>query len=417
MAHYKVPGVTIAVIKDYALDWADAYGVLNQKTEEKVTPSTAFQAASISKTINAIGVLKWALENNIDIKTDVNKYLKSWKLESEDTVTIYDLLTHTAGLSVHGFPGYTDDSDLPGTVQILNGQKPANNNRIEPLFAPREKFKYSGGGTTIIQLLLEDNAGDYAAYMSKAIFTTLEMERSFYPTNFKDLVSMSHDHKGKTRKNGYNVYPELGAAALWTTPTDLAKLIIELQLSLEGKSEKILTQQTVQLLTTPWMEGQTNALGTFIDSEGEIKYFQHSGGNEGFNCLYYASMEKGHGAVVMINAEKFDLIHEIMRGIAETYGWSTYLPTIVERADAPTKDELKSYEGTYRSVDAKDKTVEVFLKKGNLFVEQKKRWRSELMPQGNNVFITKTIQPAATVTFEDDKIIIKQGEEYVWIKE
>lgn len=418
-AMYNVPGVTVAVIDNFEVDWAQAYGISDDSKGTQATTKTAFQAASISKTVNALGVLIWAEKNDVDLDSDVNTLLKGWQVGSEKPITLYQLLTHTAGLSVHGFPGYTSDKNLPTTIQILNGEKPANNKKVKPIMPPGQSFKYSGGGTTITQLLLEEQVGDYASYMKRTFFDPLGMDHTFYPSQITGSVSMSHDHKGKSRKNGYNVYPELGAAALWTTPTDLAKLIIEIQKALNGESE-IISQEVATTFTTPWKEGQTNAPGTFIDNEGSIRYFQHSGGNEGFNCLYYASMEKGHGAIVMINAEKFDLIHEIMRGIAETYGWETYLPTVTTRSEIPSKAELATYEGTYRSVDAPEKSVSVFEKKGKLYVEQKKRWTSELIPKGKNAFITKDIQPTATLLFENDQVIIQQGEDgqkYIWKKD
>lgn len=420
MARYNVPGVTIAVIKDYKLDWAKAYGVSNEETGEVNTTETAFQAASISKTINAIGVLKWAAENDIDLNADINSLLKSWQFSyenKEEIISLHHLLTHTAGLSVHGFPGYKNDKKLPTTTQILEGGKPANNPRVKRLFAPGEKFKYSGGGTTITQLIMEDNVGDYATYMNENLFTPLDMNRSFYPTSFKGNVSMSHNHKGDMRKNGYNTYPELGAAALWITPTDLAKLLIELQETLRGNGGTILSKETLQDMLIPANEGINNARGTFIHDEGNGKYFQHSGGNEGFNCQYYASMEDGHGAIVMINAEKFELINEILRSIANTYDWGVFKSQVIARKDTPDLKTLEDLTGTYRSVDFPDRTLEVSLSKEKLYVEEKKRWKSELIPQDENTFITKDINPAVNIGFEPGKMIIEQGGKYEWVKE
>lgn len=420
MAHYNTPGVTVAVIKDYKIDWAKAYGLADASSGEKATTETAFQAASISKTINAIGILKWANENDIDLDADINTLLKSWEFPYDtdaEKISMRNLLTHTAGLSVHGFRGYKSDKKLPTTVQILNGEKPANSPRIKSLFAPNEKFKYSGGGTTISQLILEDHVGDFAAYMNENLFQPLGMDRSFYPSNFKGNVSMSHQRNGEKRKNGFNVYPEYGAAALWITPTDLAKLLIELQLSLEGKSEKILSKEVLRTMLTPWKEGESNALGTFIDTSGGIKYFQHSGGNEGFNCLYYASMEDGHGAVVMINNEQFDLIYEIMRSIASTYGWKVFQPKVTERFDMPSMVTLKKFVGTYRSTEGEDRTLEVTLKDGKLFLGRKKQWESELLAQDEGKFLAESLQPAVIVWFEQGKMFVEQGKITEWVKE
>ena len=222
---------------------------------------------------------------------------------------------------------------------------------------------------------------------------------------------------GKKRKNGYNIYPELAAAALWITPTDLAKLIIELQLTQKGQSAKVLSSEVFQTMLTPPIERTDNALGTFLHNEGNGSYFQHSGGNEGFNCLYYASVNQGHGAIVMINAEKFELINEIMRSIAKAYNWGVFQPQVVAQVDAPSDDVLKGFSGTYRSVDFTDRTVEISFEKGQLYIEQKKRWKSKLIPKDANTFLTADINPAVTIEFEEGKLIVEQGKKYEWIKE
>ena len=243
------------------------------------------------------------------------------------------------------------------------------------------------------------------------------MNRSFYPTNFKGQVSMSHNRKGEIRKNGYNVYPELGAAALWTTPTDLAKLLIEMQRALDDESTEVVSKEIVNGMTTPWEEGNFNGMGTFLDNTGDISYFQHSGGNEGFNCLYYASMEEGHGAIVMINAEKFELINEIMRSISTVYNWYAMKPQVIEQDGLPSTSDMKSYVGDYRFTEDKNRVISISFKKDKLFIASKKQWKSELIPKGSRVFVTKDINPPATITFDQNKMIVEQGEKYEWIRE
>ena len=161
MAHYHIRGLSIAVVQDYKMVWARGYGLADTATKRPVTPQTLFQAGSISKSLNAVGVLKLVQGKKLDLYTDINGYLKSWKfpydsLSKGKKITIINLLSHTAGLTVHGFPGYANGDTIPSLPEILNGKPPANTEAVRSQFEPGLRFQYSGGGTTISQLILQD---------------------------------------------------------------------------------------------------------------------------------------------------------------------------------------------------------------------------------------------------------------------
>ncbi|MDO1500945.1 serine hydrolase domain-containing protein [Winogradskyella maritima] len=329
MKVHKTPAVSIAVIKNYELDWAKAYGFADKETQIPATTETLFQAASISKSLNAVGVLRWAETNTIDLNADINTYLKNWTFENRKkangkTISIANLLSHTAGLSVHGFGGYEVGDALPTTIQILDGKKPTNTKKIKSLFEPNTKFKYSGGGTTITQLILEDNTGlNYGIYMKEQILNPIGMTDSFFtqPPPKDEPLATGHWSKGEPLKTKYHVYPEMAAAGLWTTPTDLSKYIIEMQKSLKGESNKLLSKDMTEKMMTPFLEGEATGFGVFISEILGEKYFQHGGSNEGFKCHYYASLEDGNGVVVMVNSENYDIITEIFRSVVKVYEW------------------------------------------------------------------------------------------------
>jgi CubicO group peptidase (beta-lactamase class C family) len=326
MAFYNVNAVSIAVIKDYKIEWIKAYGYADVSEKNLATTETLFQAASISKSFNSLGVLKLVEEGKLGLDDDINNYLKDWKFPYDSIskgkkITISNLLSHTAGLSVGGFGGYEKGSDLPTTIETLDGLKPSNSVAVRSLFEPGLKFQYSGGGTTISQLILENATGKkYEVYMMKNVLIPLGMTSSSFnqpPTKEREYLLATGYNIDKEVKGKYHIYPEKAAAGLWTNPTDLSKYIIDTQLSLLGKSNKILSKE----MSAKRLE---NNLGVFLNDFKGTKYFGHSGGNEGFVCHYVGSLEDGNGMVVMTNGRSSMLLNEIVSSIASLNNWKNY---------------------------------------------------------------------------------------------
>jgi CubicO group peptidase (beta-lactamase class C family) len=354
MEVYGINGLSIAVIKDHKLDWAKGYGWADLEEKRPVTVNTRFQAASISKSINSLALLKLVEQGKIDLDTDINKYLQSWQfpydsLSKNKKITLANLLSHTAGLSVHGFRGYAMTEERPDVVQILDGIKPANSKPVRSLFEPGLKFQYSGGGTTITQLLLTGITGKrYEEYMQQEVLKPLGMSNSFFtqpPAVGTPELATAYTN-GKAINGKYHVYPEQAAAGLWTTPSDLAKYIIETQLAYKNKSAKILNQAYTQKRLTPYIDSNA-ALGVFIVKKGDDRYFNHNGGNEGFVCTSYGSLEGGNGVVIMTNGDKFSIISEVLNSVARVYGWKDFYKPVFKSVYSPTKDTLEKYTGNY----------------------------------------------------------------------
>jgi CubicO group peptidase (beta-lactamase class C family) len=164
MEHHNVPGVSIAFFEHGEITWARSYGYADVAQKTVVTPDTRFQAASISKPVTALAALHVVEEGKLALEEDVNATLKSWKVPEneytrEEKVTLRRLLTHTAGLTVHGFPGYASNENVPTIVQVLDGEKPANTAAVRVNTEPGKTSRYSGGGFTVIQLMLTDVIG------------------------------------------------------------------------------------------------------------------------------------------------------------------------------------------------------------------------------------------------------------------
>jgi CubicO group peptidase (beta-lactamase class C family) len=358
MAKYKVKGMSIAVIHDYKIVWAKGYGWADEAEQRPVTPETLFEPGSISKTLNAVGILKLAQEKKLDLYADINTYLKSWtfpydSLSRGKKITLANLLSHTAGLSVHGFPGHDINGPIPTLLQVLDGQKPSFTPAVRSLFEPGLKFQYSGGGTSISEIILEDLVQQpYETWMYAHVLKPIGMANSTYA----QPLSPELRHKAATAYNSgtgqplagkFHVYPEQAAAGLWMTPSDLCNYIIDMQLALRGQSSKVLNPEMVKLHTSPYLNPNA-AMGTFIVDMNGAKYFQHGAGNDGFCGQFWGSMEGGYGVAVFLNTDNPKLLQEVINSVSKVYGWKNFHKEPIRRNSIPVDEKtLKTYEGIY----------------------------------------------------------------------
>ena len=341
MRFHRVPGVSIAVFGSGKILWAKAYGVADADSLTPATDTTLFQAASISKPVSASAILKKVEQGKLLLDKNVNEYLKSWKLPENDwtkntPVTLAELLSHSGGVTVHGFPGYAAGRAVPTLVQVLDGAAPANSAPIRVDSLPGKEFRYSGGGYTIAQQLLMDVEGKpYPQILSETILKPAGMNDSTYeqplpPERLKSAAA-GHDGQGRAIPGKRHTYPEMAAAGLWTTPSDLARFALAIERSYEGKPGGILSKQMAVRMLTPGLGDYGLGFGTH--KRGGALYFSHGGSNEGFRCLLVAHREKGYGAVVMTNAENGDaLMQEILRAIGAAYAWDGYPVDPIEPA-------------------------------------------------------------------------------------
>jgi CubicO group peptidase (beta-lactamase class C family) len=348
-----VPGVSIAVIHDGKIEWARGFGV-TRLGGPAVTPDTLFQAASISKPVTGMAVMHLVQTGKLDLDADVNRYLKAWKVPensfTEKTkVTLRELLSHTAGMTVHGFPGYAAGAPLPTLVEILNGEKPANTSAIRVDTVPGTNWRYSGGGFVVTQLLLQDITGQsFPAFMRETVLGPSGMTRSTYeqplPKNRMGEAAMAYSGDGKPVGGGPHVYPEMAPAGLWTTPSDLARFAIELQKSLAGKPNTVLSAAMAREMLKPGK----NHWGIGIGTGGSVEhpYFSHGGANEGFQCNLVA-YDTGDGAAIMTNSDNGGrLASELLRTIAYEYKWPDFAPR-EHKEISVSPSILSQYAGVY----------------------------------------------------------------------
>ena len=330
MKLYNVPGLSIAVIDNYKIVWTKGYGVIETGSSTPVTPKTLFQAGSISKPVAATGALYLVEHGKLALDENVNEKLKSWKVPDNDfttkeKVTLRRLMSHTAGLTIHGFPGYDVNDAMPTLVQIFNGEKPANTAPIRVDILPGTKEVYSGGGVTIEQQLMMDVSGKaFPVLMRELVLDKIGMAESSYeqplPPARAAMTASGTYSDGKVVHGRWHIYPEMAAAGLWTTPTDLCRFAIEIALSKQGKSNRVISEKMTKEMLTPVLDQA--GLGLFMDKDNPGQ-FGHDGADEGFQAILTMHAESGKGLAIMANSDNGITVGDILvRKIAKEYGWN-----------------------------------------------------------------------------------------------
>ncbi len=362
MVRAGVPGLSIAFIRDGRIAWSRQYGV-RQAGGAPVRPDTRFQAGSISKSIAALGAIALVESGLLSLDEDVNTKLKSWRLpvdkEAAGTpVTLAALLSHTAGTTVRGFPGYRTDATIPALRQVLDGSPPANTAPVRVTTRPGEAWRYSGGGYEVIEQLIEDLTGTpFPVWIADKVFAPAGMSRSGYEQRLSPAQAVdhaaAHDGKGAIVEAGPYIYPERAAAGLWSTPEDLARALIGVQHALSGASGTPARDATKRMLTEV---KPGRALGFDVGGPVGARWFSKSGDTEGFGAFVVA-FESGDGAVVMANgANGAALSREVVRGIAAAYDWKAFKPR--ERtAVTLNAAQMARLEGRYRYGDTGEFSV------------------------------------------------------------
>lgn len=392
MKHHGVPGMSIAVIHDYKIAWTKTYGIVNKETKESVTENTLFQAASISKPVSAYAALSLVETGKLDLNKNVNQYLTSFYVPDndftkEEKVTLKHIVSHKAGLTVHGFLGYSPGLKVPTLVQLLEGKKPANSPAILVDKVPGGSMRYSGGGYCVMQQMMIDVMGkSYPEIMQAQVLGPIGMTKSTFAQPLSaeklKLAATGYVPDGSMTKGERHTYPEMAAAGLWTNAAELAKFVIDLQQTLKGNSEKVLSKKMAQKMVTP-VEGDFIGLGIFL-KEGR---FGHGGWNEGFSSDMSGHLEDGYGVVVMINANQPDFIDEVTNAVARVYEWGQSAPPAIEKL-AFTDLEIKSIEGRYAYTF--DQTISVYTQDDKVFTQYLGSKPEELLKIAENTYIRRT---------------------------
>ena len=360
MKELGISGVSIAVINKGQIEWAKGYGIADSAENRTVTTETMFLAGSISKPVAALRAHQLAEAGIISLDSNINQYLKSWKLpENEFTkkekVTTRRILNHTAGLTVWGFPGYDKGDTIPSVSELLDGL--GNTDSVRVYKEPGESWQYSGGGYTIMQLMIMDiEKQSFPKIMQSQVLDPLGMTTSTFenplPDQYHSLAATGYRVNGNEVEGKWPIYPEMAAAGLWTTPSQLILYAKEIQGIYQTQQDGLLKASTVNEMLTPGMND--HGLGPSVAEHT----FGHGGADEGFRANLMAWKEHPVAVVIMVNSDNGRIIQEIKLSIAEEYGLPGVEP--IERViQEQSAQELQKYTGKYNIKDLGDIVIVV----------------------------------------------------------
>lgn len=385
-----IPGVSIAVINNGEIEWAKGYGIADSAENREVTPETMFLAGSISKPVAALRAHQLAEKGVINLDSNVNNYLSSWKVpENEFTVnekvTTRRILNHTAGLTVWGFPGYDKGDTIPSVIEVLDGK--GNTDSVRVYKEPGESWMYSGGGYTIMQLMITDlEQESFPEIMQTNVLNPLGMENCTFenplPEKFHSIAATGYRANGNEVEGKWPIYPEMAAAGLWTTPSQLILWAKEIQQILQKQEDGLLKKETVKAMLTPGMND--HGLGPGVTEHT----FGHGGADEGFRARLMAWKETPVAVVVMVNSDNGSIMQEIMLSIAKEYNLAGIEPKtrIVREQSA---DQLQLFAGKYNLPEMGDANIIV----KNNGLELSANFLDEpifLLPETDSTFFDKT---------------------------
>ncbi|MDR8394584.1 beta-lactamase family protein [Aliifodinibius sp. S!AR15-10] len=332
---YNVKGASVAVIQDFHVLWAKGYGITDAENPVPVSKNTLFDVASISKPVSAVAIIRVLHAKEISIDTEANDLLTSWQIKENQftdsvNVTVRHLLSHRGGINVDGYRGYIAQDTLPTLLHVLNGIPPAENPKVEVIQTPGQSFMYSGGGYYILQQLLADvTEKSFQTALKNKLFDIIGMNNSTFRQdsleNYYESVASGH-YKGTLIKIKRMQFAGLAAAGLKSTAGDLATFLSEIQRALQGKSARLLDQESAKKLIFP--ESEKYGLGFMLNGD----FFGHGGANVGFLSTMAAHVEKGYGIVVLTNSSRDDNLislasdqsrREIIDLISRIYNWKT----------------------------------------------------------------------------------------------
>jgi CubicO group peptidase (beta-lactamase class C family) len=329
MTALNIPSVSLALIDGDRIAFARAYGASS-------TPETIYQAASLSKFVAAVGAMRLAEAKRLDLDADVNASLASWKVpqngfDKGHPVTLRGLLSMTAGIGVPGFLGYAIGDEVPNLTQIVYGVPPANSAPITVIAEPGSVYRYSGGSYEVAEALMVDTMGtSFPDLMKEVVLEPAGMSRSSFATALSaDLEREAmHGHlaDGSEIPGGYHLFPEHAAAGLWSTPTDLANLLILIGRAWRGESQLFLAPQTVREMLTP-QNGAPYGLGAAIGKADGVLVVMKRGQNAGFQSYLILLPAEGKGMVVMTNGDNGSILAEaLIRRAAQLFDWPALGP-------------------------------------------------------------------------------------------
>lgn len=355
MSTYNIPTLSLAVINQGEIAWADIYQNANFPEEQKLGCTSIFQAASLSKPVTFLAALRMHAAGEIDLDKNIQNYLKDFvlpqgKQTAENPVTFRNIFSHTSGITSGGYEGYAKDLPLPSDLDILRGSAGVNSPAIEVITPPNETLAYSGGAYTLAEQALQDIYNDeFSNIMKKWILEPAGMKHSEFtqplPASKSDEVAKGYTQSGNLIDGGWRNHPEQAAAGLWSNSIDMATFLIEIYRAYQGKSS-IFSQSDIKSIISHERDG--HVYGFILNRSGDDISITHYGGNAGYRTGMTISLTSGNGLAYLINSDNGGALgNELMLSASQVYNWQHFKQTNVQRKQV-SSEVLKGLPGEYK---------------------------------------------------------------------
>lgn len=381
MSEYNIPALSLALIQQGKIEWANIYQNANFPEEQKLDCSSIFQAASLSKPVTFLAALSMHSAGEIDFDENIQNYLKDFvlphgKQTKENPVTFRNIFSHTSGISAGGYQGYAKDLAIPSDLAILKGNEGVNTPAIEVISAPNEMLAYSGGAYTLAELALQDiYDNEFSSIMKKWILEPAGMQNSEFtqplPDSKDNQVAKGHTQSGDILEGGWRNHPEQAAAGLWSNSIDMAKFLIEIYNAYQGKSS-IFSQSDIKSILSQERDG--HVYGFILNRTGNDISITHYGGNEGYRTGMTISLTSGNGLVYLTNSDNGGALgNELLLSASQVYNWQNFKQTTVHRTEVDS-EILKELPGKYKwnnqidlliTFDEKNNLISLFFPNGD----------------------------------------------------
>jgi CubicO group peptidase (beta-lactamase class C family) len=403
MRRYHVPTLAVAVIRQGRIAWSATYR--SDGTVSVPATRDRFQAASLSKGVTGSLAATLADQRLIDLDTPVDTclaplHLPPGKQDAAHPVTLRNLLHHTSGATVNGFPGYPAGTPTATPEQIILGQAPTNTPAVTIATTPGSTYAYSGGGYTIAQLAIAQcTKQPFAALMQRHVLDPAGMHDSSFAQPLQPGVAHAKGHtaNGDVIPGGANTYPELAAAGLWTTADDLARWLIAVRGGYRGE-KSFLSKAAAELMLDPALNHY--GLGVFVSGEGAARRFMHEGGNAGFKSKYVMYLDSGDGVVMLTDGDNGRWLNvEFTKGVADAFGWEGFSPHVVAKGEL-NEATMATHAGRYTFDDKDydgDRQLTLAHEGDAWFLVLPDTGRTTLVPTGANTFVAPELGYAVSV--------------------
>lgn len=355
MSEYKIPALSLAVINEGKIEWADMYQNANFPEEQELDCASIFQAASLSKPVTFLAALRMHSAGEIDLDKNIQNYLKDFEMPqgkqtAENPITFRNIFSHTSGITSGGYEGYAKDLALPSDLDVLKGSEGVNSPAIQVITPPNETLAYSGGAYTVSELALQDIFNEeFPEIMKKWILEPAGMEHSDFtqplPESKSNQVAKGYTQSGEVLDGGWRNYPEQAAAGLWSNAVDMSKFLIEIYNAYNGKSS-LFSQSDIKSMMSHERDGR--AYGFIVNRSGDDIAITHYGGNAGYRTGMTISLTNGNGLVYLMNSDNGGALgNELLLSTSQVYNWQHFKQIDARRKEV-SSEVLKGLIGEYK---------------------------------------------------------------------